>query len=59
MSWQCVSIKLQNYHISREVDIVIKNEKEQNMLVKHILYRLNTLDGYQNSAQPVLIKMNH
>lgn len=28
------------------------------MLVKHILYRLVTLDGYENSGLPILQKMN-
>ena len=49
-AWQCISLTLSH----REVDIVIKNEKEQNNLVKFLLYKLNTVDGKAGSANKLL-----
>jgi hypothetical protein len=49
-AWQCISLTLAH----REVDIVIKNEKEQNNLVKFLIYKLNTIDGRAGSADQLL-----
>ena len=53
-SWQCISLKLGH----REVDIVIKNERSQNKLVKYLLYKLQTVDGRQGSAARILQMMD-
>ena len=49
-AWQCLSFTLAH----REVDIVIKNQKEQNNIVKFLLYKLNTIDGRKDSAKGVI-----
>jgi len=49
-AWQCLSITLSH----RDVDLVIKDEKEQNNLVKYLIYKLNTIDGRAGSAKPIL-----
>lgn len=49
-AWQCLSLKLNH----RDVDLVIKNQKEQNNLVKYLLYNLNTIDGNVNSANGIM-----
>ena len=38
----------------REVDIVVHDEKEQNNLVKYLLYKINTIDGIAGSADKIL-----
>jgi hypothetical protein len=53
-SWQCISLSLHN----RDVDIVIKNERLQNKLVKYLLYKLETIDGIAGSATSLLKTMN-
>ena len=53
-SWQCVSLQLRH----RDVDIVIKNERQQNNFVKFLLYKLNTVDGKINSAKKILEALN-
>ena len=49
-SWECLTISLKN----RDVDLVIKNQEEMNRLVKYLLYRINSVDGNKNSAQPII-----
>lgn len=53
-SWQCISFQLAH----REVDLVIKNEKQQNNFVKFLIYKLNTIDGKKNSAERILNALN-
>ena len=38
----------------REVDIVVHDEKEQNNLVKYLLYKINTINGTARSADKIL-----
>ena len=54
-AWQCMSIKLHH----REVDIVVHDEKEQNNLVKYILYKINTIDGIAGSADKILTALEN
>ena len=49
-AWQCISLTLAH----RDVDIVIRNQKEQNNLVKFLLYKMNTIDGRKDSAKGVI-----
>lgn len=49
-AWQCISLTLSH----REVDIVIKEEKDQNNFVKYILYKMRTIDGRAGSADKIL-----
>ena len=53
-SWQCISLSLNN----RDVDIVIKNERVQNNLVKYLLYKLETIEGKAGSATNLIKLMN-
>lgn len=49
-SWQCITLSLKN----RDVDIVIPCEKDQNLLVKFLLFKMKTADGIKNSGiEPV------
>jgi hypothetical protein len=49
-SWNCITIYLWN----REVDLVIKNENDLKMLIKYLIYKLQTVDGQRGSALPFL-----
>ena len=53
-SWQCISLSLGN----RDVDIVIKNERVQNNLVKYLLCKLETIEGKAGSASKLIQAMN-
>ena len=52
-AWQCISLTLAH----REVDIVVKDDKDQNNLVKYILYKMRTIDGRAGSADQILKQM--
>ena len=52
-AWQCLSLRLSH----RDVDIVIKNQKDQNNFVKYLIYNMNTSNGYADSAIPLLERM--
>ena len=49
-AWQCISLTLSH----REIDIVVKDEKDQNNLVKYLLYKMRTVDGKAGSADKLL-----
>ena len=53
-AWQCISLTLSH----REVDIVVKDEREQNNLVKYFLYKMRTIDGRAGSADKILKLMD-
>tara|TARA_B110000285_G_C15025771_1_gene564063 strand:- start:563 stop:1081 length:519 start_codon:yes stop_codon:yes gene_type:complete len=53
-SWQCISMRLKH----REIDFVIKNEKQQNNLVKFLIHKLGTVDGRVGSAEGILKALN-
>lgn len=53
-SWQCITIKMAH----RDVDLVIKNERSQNKLVKYLLYKLETIDGKAGSAKRIIQMMD-
>ena len=37
---------------NRDVDLVIQKEKDMEMLIKFLVFKLQTIDGYKNSARP-------
>lgn len=41
----------------RDVDIVIKNEKHMERLLKFLVYHINTVDGNKNSAKGIYKKL--
>lgn len=49
-SWECVTLTFKD----RDVDLVIPNEKDQNLFVKFILYKMKTSDGMKNSGLPLI-----
>ena len=52
-SWQCISLMLNH----RDIDLVIKREKDMNNLVKYLLVKMATIDGKRDSAKKLLEKM--
>ena len=49
-SWDCITIQ-QNY---RDIDLVIEDEKQMKMLIKFLVYSLETKDGNRRSAVPII-----
>jgi len=52
--WNCITITIKN----RDIDLVIKNEKEMNILLKFLIYTLKTVDGIPNTAPQVIEALN-
>ena len=52
-SWDCITLRLDR----RDVDLVIKDEKQMSTFVKFLIYSLQTLDGQKESAKPLLDQM--
>ena len=50
-AWQCITLILEN----RSVDLVIKNEQNMDFFIQFLVASLNTIDGYKNTAQPLVI----
>lgn len=50
LAWDCLTIKLPH----RDVDLVFKNETDQNQFTKFLIFNLNTIDGSKNTAIPIL-----
>jgi hypothetical protein len=49
-SWQCISLQLDH----RDIDLVIKDDKEMAMFLRLLAFSLVTLDGKRDSAQPLI-----
>lgn len=45
-SWNCITLKLGR----RDVDLVIKDDKQMQLFLKFLIYSLKTLDGVKGSA---------
>jgi hypothetical protein len=54
-SWQCLTIST----VLRNVDLVIPHEINYNILVKYLLYRMNSYDGKKDSAIRLLYLMRY
>ena len=48
-AWECITLVL--YH--REVDLVIRDEKQMTMLIKFLIYHIKTINGQKGSAIPI------
>ena len=48
-AWECLTIQLTN----RDIDLVIKNEKDMDDLLMVLVHAINTADGNQGSANAV------
>lgn len=53
-SWNCITIRTS----TRDVDLVIKDEYQMKVLLRFLIYTLNTLDGVRGSAKKILAEMN-
>lgn len=49
-AWECLTIQL----VHRNVDLVIRSEKEMSMLLKILVTSLETIDGTTGTARPIL-----
>lgn len=49
-SWECISLEIKN----RKIDLVIQDMYQMNLLLKYLIYKLETIDGKRYSAKPVL-----
>lgn len=45
-SWQCLSIQ----STDRQFDLVIKNEEHMDILIKFLVFKMNTMDCMKDSA---------
>lgn len=52
--WECITIKTD----SRDIDLVIRNEKDMKYLLEFLIISLKTLDGNRDSAKRYLMKSN-
>lgn len=48
-TWECITIELE----TRDVYLVIKNEKSMNQFIKLLIYFLNSVDGNRDSAEGI------
>lgn len=46
-AWQCITLELGQ----RQVDLVIKDQKSMDLLVKFLVYSINTMDCRKDSAE--------
>ena len=53
--WDCITISTYN----RDIDLVIKNEKDMMHLVEFLLVSLNSVDGKRDTAMEILPKANN
>jgi len=53
-SWNCITLKLKR----RDVDLVIRDEKQMEIFLKFLIYSLRTVDGVKNSADVILDYLN-
>ena len=49
-SWNCITLNLKH----RDVDLVIKCEKDMRMFIKFLVYQLRTINGRKGSADKIL-----
>ena len=54
-SWECISIDLGN----RDVDLVIRCEKNMERFIKFIISGMRTLDGRKGTADKILKVLNN
>ena len=53
-SWNCITLKTKR----RDIDLVIKDNDKMKLLIKFLVYSLYTLNGYKNTAKPIIEEMN-
>ena len=45
-AWQCITLQLR----TRDVDLVIPNEKDLSCFIDYLVVKMNTVDGRKDSA---------
>lgn len=53
--WQCITLSTKE----RDINLVIKNQKDMRYLLEFLIISMKTVDGRKNSAIPVLYNMNN
>lgn len=53
-SWNCLTLSLKH----RDVDLVIKDEKDMEYILKFLIMKLETVDGMRGSALPLIEALN-
>lgn len=53
-SWNCLTLSLKH----RDVDLVIKDEKDMEYILKFLIMKLKTVDGMRGSALPLIEALN-
>ena len=53
-AWNCITLHLPH----REVDLVLPSEQDMIILIKFLVYRLETIDGQRGTAIPILKHLN-
>ena len=53
-SWQCITLKLSR----RNIDLVVKDEKQMQILLKFLVHSLKTVDGVKDTAVGLLKVLN-
>lgn len=53
-SWNCLTIDV-GY---REINLVIRDEKDMSKMLKYLIYNMRTLDGKKGSANKILAALN-
>ena len=47
--WECITIQLKH----RDIDLVIKDEHHMRMVLRYLIYTLNSIDGNKDSSIPL------
>ena len=53
--WECITINTEQ----RDIDLVIKNEKDMMFLIEFLLVSLKSLDGKRDTAKEFVLKANN
>jgi hypothetical protein len=48
--WECITLEME----TKNVDLVIKNEKEMMMLITLIIQKIHTRNNYKGTAEPTI-----
>ena len=53
-SWQCITLQLKH----RDVDLVIRDQRDMERLLKVLIHAMKTMDGRRDSAKHILSTLN-
>lgn len=53
-SWNCLTLSI----TGREIDLVVKDDKEMQYLLTFLIYAMKTIDGKKNSGAKLLDLLN-